>query len=105
MLPKKAKRILRSMADSGESEQITIANFCFDVADSMKDDGPIEILQHLITCLDEIGTNARTTAYQFEMIAKQLDTQIDIDSLQPEDLLELYEKVSKKVIALYQGTI
>jgi len=101
MLPEKAKRILRSMAASGESEQIIIANFCFDVADSMKNDGPVEILNHLVVCLGEVSREAKAVAEQFEMIA----TKIDIDSLQPKDLLVLYKQVSEKVMALYKGTI
>jgi len=105
MLPEKAKTILMQMRDSGESEQALISEFCFDVAHSMKDDGPVEILKHLAVCLEEISNNAKVTAYQFEMIAKQLDTQIDIDLLQPEDLLELYKWVSEKIMALYKGTI
>jgi hypothetical protein len=105
MLPEKIKKILLEMKRSGESEQSMIADFCFDVSHSMEDEDPIEIIRHLITCLEGISSNAQATAIEFQAIVKQLEPEIDINSLHPEDLLKLYERVSKKIMALYKGTI
>jgi hypothetical protein len=105
MLPEKVEQILKQMLYSRDLEQVAIAKFCYDITAPMEDNKSIAVLKHLIFCLEHFSNNAKATAEQFEIIANQLDTKIDIDSLQPEDLLVLYKQVSEKVMALYKGTI
>jgi ribosomal protein S10 len=105
MLPEKVEQILNQMLRSGKSGQETIAEFCYYVAASMKDNKPVPVLKHLVICLEHLSNNAKSTAEQFEIIIKQIDTEINIDSMPPEDLLALYKRVSEKVMALYKGTI